>query len=620
MNMVYKNNSGGNYLNYNDLFQEGSRRTSGTDARRYNLLAAKLIANLAKDMLGPKGLQKMFIDILDETTVTKDGATFLRKIDVEHPAAKVLIEASNAVDNEVGDGTTSVVVLAGALIEKAEDLLAMNIAPATICEGYEEGMKIALRVLQAISKTRPNFDIETMQAITRTCLTSKAISYSSLSEDSVAKLVVNATLQVADFTKNKLDIDNIKIEEKPGDPSHTQLIDGIILDKTIDSSSMPKSIENARILLIDDDLEAQYTKTQAEINVSSPEQYKLFVDVQSVDIMQKVQKVIDCGANVVICRNGISLLARTHFANAGIISVRRVKENDMLWLEKATGATIIRDLSSNLSESIFGYAGQVCERFVGDDKMVFIENCRNPKAVTLLLRASSKKMLDEYHRSMLDALNVLRDYIDLPSIVAGGGSTEIIIAREVRKKSVLSHGRKQIVLQKFADALEDIPLTIAKNAGMNILDTLAQLRAKNVPPDLIHYSSIYDADNRIQYRKINASNVDKERLPSENIPIVNGKWFGVNAMHRCVEEMFALGVIEPSVVKEQIIKTAVEVTDMLLRVDDVLITKPTMDTHAHGHSHTHTDGTSHSHEGGDKVHDHYFDMLGKHQRPMHHYY
>jgi chaperonin GroEL (HSP60 family) len=652
------------------VLSDGSKRTSGSVARRYNLLAARLIAEMAKDLLGPRGLEKMFIDILGESTVTKDGATFLRKIDVEHPAAKVLIEGSNAVDNAVGDGTVSVVVLAGALIESAEKLLDMGISSATISEGYLRGMDMALEILKTISKAQDNSEKETMLKLAKTCLSSKAIAYRSLlspssssggkevepeeGEFAATSLVTEAIMQIADFARSKVDTDDIKIEEKPGDPSQTRLIKGIIIDKTTDSSLMPRSISNAKILLLDEDLEPKTTRTDAQISILYPQQYRSFTDTQSLEIMRRAKKIVDCGANVIISRGGISLAARTYFANAGIISVRRVKENDLVWLEKATGATTTRDLdeyddkgSSGVLAENLGYAEQVYERFVGDDKMIFVEGCKNPKAVTLLLRAGSKRMLEEYHRSVLDAISVLRNYIETPSIVAGGGSTETIIAREIRKRSATISGREQIVIQHFADALEEIPLTIARNAGMNVIDTLAKLRSRNIPPSPSSESSLSEEADGSGYLHFQAANEQEEveHIGDNNMSktnnnrrtanhhrrrnhhqndkekkIVNGRWYGVNAFSRDVEEMFALGIIEPTIVKEQVIKTAVEVTNLLVRIDDVLMAKPVVDTHAHGHSHTHLDGTTHSHEGGEKKHDHYFDMLGKSQRPMHHYY
>jgi archaeal chaperonin len=563
------------------ILSEGAKRTQGEQARRYNFLAARLIADLIKSSFGPRGLEKIFIDILGEVTLTKDGATLLRKIDVEHPAAKVIIEASNTVDNEVGDGTTSVVILAGALIEKAEELLDLKIGPSIIADGYLEGLDASLRTLDKISMTTKNSERHVMEALVNTCLESKAISYILDKRDPITRSLVDAICLIADFSNHKIEVDNIKIEEKIGNTSDIQLIKGVILDKTIDNSAMSRSISDAKILLINEDLERKRTKAEAEIQINSPDQIKSYFDKESSAIRLKVQNIIKSGANVVISQLGISNLAQYYLANAGIISVRRVKENDVLWIEKATGARTINDLD-NITRHDIGCAGIVSEKIVGEDKMVFIEECKNPKSVTLLLRANSKRLLDEYHRSVLDAISVLSDFIEKPTVVAGGGSVEAIIASTVRSNADLDGSRKQIVLRKFADALEEIPLTIARNAGMNEIDTLIKLRTKQ-----------------------------PNRLPNKNKRF---NWYGVNPIERKIEEMLSKNIIESSLVKEQVMKTAVEVTNLLVRVDDVLMAKPTMQTHIHD------DGTTHSHAGGDKKHDHYFDRLGKKQRPMHHYY
>jgi thermosome len=561
------------------LFSEDLKRSQGEQARRYNFLAARLIADLIKNSLGPCGLEKIFIDILGEVTITKDGATLLRKIDVEHPAAKVIIEASNAVDNEVGDGTTSVVILAGALIENAEELLDLNIAPSIIADGYLEGLEASLEILDNISKTTKNSDREIMEGLVNTCLESKTISYIAAKKNIITKLIVDAICIIADFSNGKIEINDIKIEEKTGNTSDIQLVKGVVLDKTIDNSAMPRVINDAKILLINEELEGKRTKAEAEIQITLPDQIRSYFDTELLTIRSKVQNIINSGANVVISQKGINLVAQYYLAKAGIVSIRRAKENDMLWIEKSTGARLIKDLN-NITKDDLGYAGIVSEKIVGEDRIVFIEDCKNPKSVTLLLRANSKRILDEYHRSVLDALSVLGDFITKPKIVAGGGSVEAMIAAKIRTRANLVSGRKQIVIQKFADALEEIPLTIARNAGMSEIDTLTQLRSKH---SISHNSDKFN-------------------------------WYGINPIGRKIEEMLSKGIIEPSIVKEQIMKTAVEVTNLLIRVDDVLMAKPTMQTH------THDDGTQHSHAGGDKKHDHYFDRLGKKQRPMHHYY
>lgn len=575
------------------LFGNGVKRTYGTQAMRYNLLAARLIADLVKGFLGPRGLEKMFIDILGEMIVTKDGATFLRKIDVEHPAAKVIIEASNAVDNAVGDGTTSVVVLAGALVQKAEDLLEMGISPAVISDGYHNALQMAIGIIRKVARNSTNYDRKIMKYLVDTCLRSKAVSHFT-EEMKIPSLVVDGICRVADFSKSYLDVDDIKIEEKIGISSDMQLVLGTVIDKTIDESSMPRIIENAQILLLDNDIQDERTKTDAEIRISDPTEVTHFLDNKTRNLVQKIQCVIKSGANVIFSRGGIDPLALNHFAKNRILTVRRVKENDLLWLAKATGAKVVKDLDT-ISSTDFGYAAKVYEKMVCDDKMVFVDGCSNPKSITFLLRASSKKILDEFHRTVLDSIYVLRNFIMEPKIVPGGGAVEAFIAQLIKDRSNLISGKEQIVIQKFAEALEEIPLTIAKNAGMNTMDIGTRLREKVYTQSLLNDSKIWKRD--YQYNN-------------------SHDWYGINAIERKIDNMMNLHVMEPLMVKEQILITATEVIILLLRVDDVLMKKP---VDMHGHTHTHIDGTTHSHKGGNKPHDH-FDRLGKQQRPMHHYY
>jgi archaeal chaperonin len=561
------------------LFGEGVRRTQGNQARRYNLLAARLIADIVKSFLGPRGRDKMFIDIFGEITITKDGATFLRKIDVEHPAAKVVIEASNAVDNEVGDGTTSVVVLAGALLERAGELLDLGIAPSIIADGYSDALNLSLNLLHTLSEKTTNSNRQIMLYLAQTCLNSKLLSISGATDPLITSIVVDAIIAISDFQSKGIQTDNIKIEEKIGDPSETRLVRGIVIDKTIDNSAMPRAMNDAKILLIDIELENKGTRIDAEVRVNSPEEFQSFSRGISDLLRYRVQRIIDSGANVVISRKGINLHAQHLLAESNIISMKRVKENDLHWLERATGAKITNNLDNNSLSSYLGYARNVHESLVGHDKMVFVEDCNDAKSVTILLRSNSKATLDEYHRSVLDAIYVLRDFVVKPSIVCGGGSFETIIANNVKKLSNKTSGRKQIVMEKFAGALEEIPLTIARNAGMDELDTITELRSR----------TSQRVDGKV-------------------------RWYGINAIERKVDDMRLRRVLEPVLVKEQVLKTAVEVTNLLIRVDDVLMAKPVLNTH------THADGTQHSHSGGDKKHDHYFDKLGKQQRPMHHYY
>jgi archaeal chaperonin len=574
------------------LFGNGVKRTYGTEARRYNLLAARLIADLVKGFLGPRGLEKMFIDILGEMTVTKDGATFLRKIDVEHPAAKVIIEASNAVDNAVGDGTTSVVVLAGALVEKAEDLLEMGIPPHKISDGYYNAMQMAIEIIRDVAIESANHDKNIMKYLADTCLKSKAVNQFT-QEMMIPNLVVDGICSIADFSKGYIEVDDIKIEEKIGSSSETELIQGVVVDKTIDESSMPKLIENARILLLDNDIQDERTKTDAEIRISNPREIKQFHSSRTSNLLQKIQYVIESGANVVFSRGGIDPLALNHFSKNRILTVKRIKENDLLWLSKATGARVVRDLD-RINKDDIGYAAKVYERMVDDDKMVFVDGCTNPKSITLLLRATSKKILDEFHRTILDSIYVLRDFIMEPKIVPGGGAVEAFVAMVIKERSYQFPGKEQIVIQKYAEALEEIPLTIARNAGMNTIDIGTHLRGK-----------IYSQSS---------SNGKKKR--KGNGLYNNRYWYGINAIDRKIDDMMNLHVVEPLMVKEQVLVTATESIVLLMRVDDVVMKKP---VETHGHSHTHLDGTTHSHKGGSKPHDH-FDRLGKIQRPMHHYY
>ena len=560
------------------LFGDGFSRSQEDESRRYNLLAATLVANLVKNSLGPCGLEKMYIDIMGEITVTKDGSAILRKLDVEHPAAKILIEAANAVDNEVGDGTTSVVILSGELLSKAQELLLSGIAPSMIIDGYLMGLEISLQTLSRISISSTSIGREVMSKLAESCLQTRSISGVVARENtSAADLIVEAVWSIADLRNKIIDTDDIKIEEKLGNSSETTLVSGTVIDKTFDASLRIKLIENAKILLTNEDLDRSRTRTNSELNISSFDQLEKYRRSEYELLEIKVQNIIDSGANIVISQKGINKIVQQRLSRADIISLHRVKENDMLWLEKSTTARIVKDLNGPIPSNTLGYAGKIYEKLVGDDKMIFIDECKNPKSVTLLLRANSKRVLDEYHRSALDGFAVLRDYIQSPRIVGGGGATEMKVAAVIRDRSRQIKGNVQLVLQKFAEALEEIPTTLARNAGMDTVNTIIQLRSKHM-------------------------------LANSKI-----RWYGINSRSRKVDNIISL-VIEPSIVKEQVLKTAVEVACMLLRVDDVLMAKPKVQTHSH------TDGVEHSHPGGDKKHDHYFDRLGKQQRPIHHYY
>ena len=545
-----------------------------------NLLAASMISDAIKTSFGPCGLEKMYIDIMGESTITKDGATFLRKIDVEHPSAKVVIDGANTVDNNVGDGTKSSVILVGSLAKNAIELIKLGISPAVIVTGYQRATELSLEILNEISETR-NLEKGIFFDLVRTALSSKSMS--SLVDDSenLSKIIVDAVCSVCNLKTNYIEVDDIKIEEKLGSASDTKLVKGVIIDKTIDSHLMPRQISNAKIILINEELDAVRTKTESEIVITSPEQMSLFLEAEKIDVLRKIKKIAKSGANVVFSRKGISDIAQTYFTRNGIISLRRVKENDLSWLEKATGAKICQTIEK-ISPNEIGTANHVYEKEIGDDKMVFVEGCKKPKSVTILIRAQSKKYLDEFHRTILDGIYVLRDFIQNPKIVGGGGAFEAIAANKIRKVMTSVDGKEQLAMEKFADSLEQIPLTLATNAGMDYLSTLSALRSK-----------------------ISSSN--------------NGRceWYGIDTNQRKITETFSKKIFEPKILKEQIIKTTNDVISILLGIDDIFMKTPEMFTH------THANGNTHTHKGGSLKHEHHnekLDRLGKEQRGSHHYY
>ena len=563
-------------MKYPDLLGKDVARVGVQTTRKYNLLASRMITDVIKTSLGPRGMDKMFIDIQGDVYVTKHGGAFLRKIDHAHPAAKAVVDASNSVDNHVGDGTISVAVLIGALCTKAEELLKMEISPTIISSGYQIASDIALDVLASVAQKASISNRDLMMWLALTCLKGKSIS-DMIDEEMVAKLVVDAVCTITDFKNNKIDVDDIKIEEKLGNATDVQLINGIVIDKTIDNYAMPKMIKDAKILLTNEFLEPIRTKIDDEIIITSPEQMSVFIKRESDTVIEKVQKIIDADVDVVISRRGINQFAQERLARSGIISIKRATENDLWWLEKATGAKICEDLN-NISKNELGYAKKVYEKTVGDDKMVFVDGCNNPKAVTILLKANSKKYLDEFHRTIKNAYFVLRNFIEDPQIVGGGGSTETIIAQKVRQKAHMIERKEQIVIEKFAEALEEIPLTLARNLGMDVINTITELRTK--------YSQFTNGSY---------------------------EWIGIDSSQRKVADIFTKNVVETLVVKEQVIKTAVETAIALLNVDDIFMKDEIDNTHCH------IDGTVHAHRDGGKAHNH-FEQEGIEQRQMHHYY
>ena len=512
------------------VLKESALQQKGKDAQNNNIQAAKLVADLVKSSLGPRGLDKMLVDSLGDVTITNDGATILKEIDVQHPAAKMMVEIAKTLDNEVGDGTTSSVVFGGALLAKAEELLKKDVHSTVIIDGYQAASEKTLEILSEIAKKIQPDDKESLLKIAKTSMQSKLIS-----EDSgpISKVVVEAILKITTKKAEKydVDLDNIKVEKKAGASiQDTALIKGIVLDKEVVHSGMPTKIEKAKIALINAALEVEKTEMSAEIRISDPSQMQMFLEEENRMLKTMVEKIHGVGANVLLCQKGIDDIAQHYLAKHGILAIRRVKESDMTKLAKATGGRVTTNLD-DLSEKELGSADLVIQKKVESDKWVFVEGCRNPQSVTILIRGGSQRVVDEVDRSMHDALMVVKDVIEKPEIVAGGGAPEAFVAAQLKEWADNFDGREQLAIKKYAEALEVIPLTIAENAGMDPIDTMVNLRAK-----------------QNQGRK----------------------WTGIDARNTQVADMLSLDVVEPLVVKEQIIKSATETANMILRIDDVI--------------------------------------------------
>ncbi len=512
------------------ILKEGSSQAKGKEAQRNNIQAAKLISEIVRSSVGPRGMDKMLVDSLGDVTITNDGATMLKEIDVQHPAAKMLVEVSKATDNEVGDGTTSAVILAGALLEKAEELIDKGVHPTIIVEGYNKAARKAVEFLDEFAEKVSPTNKEWLVKIARTSMQTKLVSREA---QELAELVVAAALQVAEKRGDsyKVDIGTIKVEKKPGGSlGETKLVKGFVLDKEVVHSGMPKKIENAKIALVNAAFEIEKTEFDAKLNISDPSMMKKFLDEETRMLKDMADKVVSVGANVLVCQKGIDDIAQHYLAKAGVLAVRRVKESDMTNLAKATGARIANNFE-DLTDKDLGNAQLVEERKVEQDKWLFIEGAKNPKAVTILIRGGTQRIVDEAERSLHDALMVTKDVIERPAIVAGGGAPEAEIATAILKWTDKLSGREQLAAQKFAEALETIPIALATNAGLDPIDTMVDLRAKHAE---------------------------------------GGKWFGVEAKEGKVMDMYKEQVIEPLAVKNQIIRSATEAANMILRIDDVI--------------------------------------------------
>jgi len=518
------------------ILKEGTSRKRGKEAQTNNIMAAKVIAEVLRTTLGPRGMDKMLIDGLGDITITNDGAAILDEIDVQHPAAKMMVEVAKTQDNMVGDGTTTSVILAGELLRKAEELLAQNIHPTVIVNGYRKAVDAAVEALAKLAITVNLDDLETLKKVSMTSMGSKAVGNA---RSHLSDITIDAVKLIAEKRGEKMiaDIDNIQRVKKVGKSLFdTELIKGIIIDKEIVNAGMPKRVENAKIALLDSPLEVEKTEFSAEIRIKDPTQMQAFLDKETQMLKNMVAKVKASGATVLFCQKGIDDMAQHFLAKEGIIAARRVKQSDMEKLARATGGKLITKLD-DLTGKDLGEAGIVEERKVGDDKMIFVEKCKEPRSVAILIRAGLERMVDEADRAMNDALSVVADVVADNKIVAGGGATEAEIAKVLRGFATKVGGREQLAIEAFADALEIVPKTLAENAGLESIDILVGLRSAH----------------------------EKK----------NGHLMGVDVFKGKIVNSYEDGVVEPLKVKEQAMKSAAEVAAMILRIDDVIAsTKP----------------------------------------------
>ena len=518
------------------ILKEGTSRSRGKEAQRNNIMAARVIGEAIKSTLGPRGMDKMLVDSLGDITITNDGAAILKEIDVEHPAAKMMVEIAKTQDDMVGDGTTTAVVLSGELLKEAEELLEQNIHPTLIVSGYRKAAEKAMEVLDDISEAVKVDDKETLKKVAITSMSSKAVGSA---REHFADIAIEAVKQIAEKRGERwsADIDNIQIIKKEGKSLlDTGLIRGIILDKEVVHPGMPKRVEKAKIALVNIALEVEKTEISAEIRIRDPTQMKAFLDKETNMLKDMVEKITKAGANVVICQKGIDDMAQHFLAKEGVLAVRRAKESDMDKLSRATGGRMATNLDDLKPEDL-GHADLVEERKIGDDEMVFIEGCKDPKSVSILIRAGLERMVDEAERAMNDALSVVADIFEKNKVVVGGGAVEAEVAKELRHYAVKVGGREQLALEAFAESLEVIPSTLAENAGLEKIDIMVELRAAHEKP--------------------------------------KGHLMGVDVFAGKVANLHKKGVIEPVSVKEQAIKSASEAASMILRIDDVIAaTKP----------------------------------------------
>ncbi len=512
------------------ILPEGTVRQTGKNAQKNNIAAAKAVADAIRTTLGPRGMDKMLVDSIGDITITNDGVTILEEMEVEHPAAKMMVEIAKTQNEETGDGTTTAVVIAGELLKKAEELLDQDIHPTVITKGYRLARDEALKIIEEVATPVRLGDDEKLKKIALTAMTGKSIEKAS---PKLAELVVKAVKVVAEEKDGKIVVnsDNIKREKKQGAAAEeTELIRGIVIDKEVVHPAMPKTVKDARIALLDCPLEIKEPETDAQIRITSPEQLQAFIEQEQKMLREMVDKIVKAGANVVFCQKGIDDFAQHYLAKAGILACRRVKKSDMEALAKATGGRIVTNLD-DLTEKDLGYAKVVEEKKVAGEEMVFVRECRDPKAVTILVRGSTEHVVDEVERSIEDAIGAVISAVEGGKVLPGAGAVEAEIARRLRKFAEKFSGREQLAIKAFADAVEIIPRALAENAGLDPIDILVELRSAH-------------EKGKVTY----------------GVDVINGK----------VMDAIKMGVLDPAKVKIQAINSATEAAEMILRIDDVI--------------------------------------------------
>jgi thermosome len=515
------------------ILKEGTQREKGKGAQMNNIMAARAISDAVKSTLGPKGMDKMLVDSMGDATVTNDGATILKEIDVEHPAAKMIVEVAKAQDEECGDGTTSAVILTGELLKYAGDMLEQNIHPTVITHGYKLASEKSIDTLKKLSMPIKPTDKKTLRNIAMTSMSSKG---ASASKEVLADVVVDAITSVVEKVDNNtyVDMDNVQIQKKHGGViEDTDIIKGIILDKERVHEGMPKNIKNAKISLVNAAIEVKKTEVDARIQIQDPTQLQAFLDEEEGMLRKMVEKIKKSGANVCICQKGIDDLAQHFLAKAGIYSVRRAKKSDMEKLAKSTGATIVANLD-DLTTKDLGAAGNVEEKKIGDDKMTFITGCKNPKAVSILIRGSTEHVVDELERGLHDALFVVKVALEDGKMTAGGGAAATAVSMELREYAPSVGGREQMAIEAFANAIEIVPKTLAENAGLDPIDMMIEMRRT--------------------HKKGN-------------------KYAGIDVFNGNVGDMFKNNIIEPLRVSVQEVQASTEAATLILRIDDVIASK-----------------------------------------------